>query len=121
MSRSVTTVAETGGRCALVVFEKPWIHSPAEQTTIELMAMAAARAMEREVKRTSKVDSIEESSNGRNLNVDRRKEQRDEGEMASARAALGEEDGGVASSIALLAFLYGGQRTLLLRTGVNWT
>jgi len=121
MSRSVTTAAETGGRCALAVFENPWIHCPAEQTTVELMAMAAARATEREVKRTSKVDSIEESSNGRNLNVDRRKEERDEGEMASARAALGEEDGGAASLIALLAFLYGGQRTLLLRTGVNWT
>jgi hypothetical protein len=56
MSRSVTTVAETGGRCALVVFENPWIHRPAEQTTVELMAMAAARATEREVKRTGKVD-----------------------------------------------------------------
>jgi hypothetical protein len=39
--------------------------------------------------------------------------------MASARAALGEEDGEAASSIALLAFLYGGQSVVAHRSQLD--
>jgi hypothetical protein len=37
--RSVRTVAEEDGSCVLVVLENPWIHCPAEQTTIELVEL----------------------------------------------------------------------------------
>ena len=60
--RSVRTVAEIDDGCVLVVLEKPWIHCPAEQTTIELvelMDMGAARAAKRVVKMVSRVDSIQ--------------------------------------------------------------
>jgi hypothetical protein len=69
---------EAGDWCVLVVFENPCIHCPAEQTTIELVVTGAARATKREVKMTSKVDSIAESSKGREF--DRNKDERDEGE-----------------------------------------
>ncbi len=50
------------GACVLVVLENPWIHCPAEQTTIELVElvdMGAARATKRVVKMASRVDSIQ--------------------------------------------------------------
>ena len=59
--RSVT-VAKEEGCCILVVLENPWIHCPAEQTTIELVElvdMGAARATKRVVKMASRVDSIQ--------------------------------------------------------------
>ena len=60
--RSVRTVAEVDGSYVLVVLENPWIHCPAEQTTIELVElvdMGAARATKRVVKMASRVDSIQ--------------------------------------------------------------
>jgi hypothetical protein len=60
--RSVRTVAEVDGCYVLVVLENPWIHCPAEQTTIELVElvdMGAARATKRVVKMASRVDSIQ--------------------------------------------------------------
>ena len=59
---SVRTVAEVDGRYVLVVLENPWIHCPAEQTTIELVELVdtgAARATKRVVKTASRVDSIQ--------------------------------------------------------------
>jgi hypothetical protein len=61
--QSVRTVAGVNGCCVLVVLENPWIHCPAEQTTIELVElvdMGAARATKRVVKMASRVDSISE-------------------------------------------------------------
>ena len=55
-------VTEIDDGCVLVVLENPWIHCPAEQTTIELvelMDMGAARATKRVVKMVSRVDSIQ--------------------------------------------------------------
>jgi hypothetical protein len=60
--QSVRTVAEVDGCYVLVVLENPWIHCPAEQTTIELVElvdMGAARATKRVVKMASRVDSIQ--------------------------------------------------------------
>jgi len=51
-------VAGAGYDHILVVFVKPCIHCPAEQTTVELMAIAAARATESEANTTIKVESI---------------------------------------------------------------
>ena len=51
-------LAEAGDWYVLVVFEKPCIHCPEKQTTVELVVTGAARAAKREVKMTSKVDSI---------------------------------------------------------------
>lgn len=59
--QSVRTVAEVNDCRVLVVLENPWIHCPAEQTTIELVELVdigAARATKRVVKMASRVDSI---------------------------------------------------------------
>ena len=60
---SVRTVpSEVDGCYVLVVLENPWIHCPAEQTTIELVELVdtgAARATKTVVKTASRVYSIQ--------------------------------------------------------------
>jgi hypothetical protein len=107
---SVRTAAEAEGVAhSLVVFVKPCIHCPAEQTTVELTATGAAQATERKGKMTSKVDSIFGiSSNGRQMDASKERYGR---ERTSARAALGEEYERAMSSVrSCFAFLYGRQR-----------
>jgi hypothetical protein len=72
------------------VFEKPCIHCPAKQTTVESVVTGAARATKREVNMSSNVDNIGQSFKGRE--VDRSEEtERRRRELTSARAALGED------------------------------
>jgi hypothetical protein len=86
------SAAEAGDRYVLVVFEKPCIHCPAKQTTVELVVTGAARATKRNVNRGSNVEIIGQSSEGREIDTTEERERRRR-ELTSACAALGEEDG----------------------------